>query len=299
MPTPPSDRGAAADRMTGFDRDGLHFDLVDRGPLDGPVVVLLHGFPERASSWDGVVPHLHDAGFRTVRPDQRGYSPGARPRGRRAYALPELVADLDALVDALGGGPVHLVGHDWGAIVAWAYAGHHGDRVRTLATVSVGHPAAFLRSVAGPQALRSWYVGAFQLPAVPERLAARRGGVIDRLLATSGMRPADLARFREQVVEYGALPGGLAWYRALPLLPPGWARRRVEVPTTFVWSDGDTACSRAQAERTAGWVDGPYRFHVLHGVSHWVPEHAADRLAPLLLDGFAAAGGASGAGMSW
>lgn len=275
------------DRLATFARDGLTFDVVDRGPLDGDVVVLLHGFPERASSWDRVTPALHAEGYRTLAPDQRGYSPGARPSGRRAYALPELVADVEALVEAAGGGPVHLVGHDWGAVVAWALAAHRPELVRTLGAVSVGHPAAFGRSVLGSQLLRSWYVGAFQLPVVPERLAGRAGGVMDRLLAASGMRPADLARFREEVVGYGALPGGLAWYRALPFAPPGWVGRHVRVPTTLVWSDGDTACTRAQAVRTAGWVDAPYRFHVLEGVSHWVPEQAPERLVPLLLAGFA------------
>lgn len=283
------------DRLTTFQRDGLTFDVADRGPLDGEVVVLLHGFPERATSWDAVVPALHDAGLRTLAPDQRGYSRGARPAGRRAYAITELVADVDALLDAAGGGPVHLVGHDWGAIVAWSCAAQHPERVRTLATVSVGHPGAFLRAMAGPQVLKSWYVGAFQVPGLPERMAARRGGVMDRLLAATGMRPADLARFRAEVVDDGALPGGVAWYRALPFTPPSWTSTRVRVPTTMVWSDGDTACGRAQAERTAGWVDAPYRFRVLEGVSHWVPEHAPDDLAQLLLEGFALEG-AGGAG---
>lgn len=282
------------DRLTTFARDGLTFDVADRGPREGAPVVLLHGFPERATSWDGVVPALHRAGLRTLAPDQRGYSPGARPRGRAAYALPQLVADVDALVDAAGGGPVHLVGHDWGAVVAWAYAARHPDRVRTLGAVSVGHPAAFLRSTLGPQLLKSWYVGAFQVPGLPERLAARPGGVMDRLLAGSGMRRDDLERFRREVVEDGALPGGVAWYRALPLAPPSWTSARITVPTTFVWSDGDTACGRAQAERTAGWVDAPYRFRVLEGVSHWIPEHAPDELARLLLEGFALEGAGRG-----
>ena len=273
-------------RLAAFERDGLRFDAADRGPTDGEVVVLLHGFPQRASCWDGVVPALHAAGYRTVAPDQRGYSPGARPRGRRAYALPELVADVEALLDALGAGPVHLVGHDWGAVVAWALAQRHPDRLRTLGAVSVGHPGAFVRAALGPQALRSWYVGAFQVPLLPERLGARRGGVLERLLATSGMRPAELARFHTEIVDDGALPGALAWYRALPFTPPGWLRGRVSVPTTMVWSDRDTACGRGQAEATGAWVRSPYRLHVLEGVSHWVPEQAPDRLAPLLLEGF-------------
>src|ERR1700737_4666991 len=110
----------AVERMTRYERDGLVFDVRDEGPLDGPVVVLLHGFPETSASWSDVIPKLVDAGYRAVAPDQRGYSPDARPRGRRAYRRRELVADVLALIDQTGAERVHLVGHDWGAAVAWA-----------------------------------------------------------------------------------------------------------------------------------------------------------------------------------
>lgn len=287
-------------RLTSYAHEGLRFDVADHGPEDGPVVVLLHGFPERASCWDEVAPLLHAAGYRTLAPDQRGYSPGARPRGRRAYAVPRLVADVEALREAaLAHGAdaarVHLVGHDWGATVAWTYAGQHPDRLHTLAAVSVGHTAAFLRSWLGRQVLRSWYMFWFQLPGAPEWLARRPGGAFDRLLAGTGMTPAELERFRAEIVDAGALAPAIGWYRAMPFAPPGWTRTPVAVPTTLVWSDGDTAVGRASAEGTGRWVTGPYRFHVLEGVSHWVPRHAPGRLAPLLLEGFGAAGEAGAA----
>ncbi len=282
-------------RLTSYDRDGLTFDVADRGPLEGPVVVLLHGFPERASCWDDVATLLHARGYRTLAPDQRGYSPGARPAGRKAYAVQHLVADVEALrVAAVGAGAdaarVHLVGHDWGAVVAWAYAGQHPARLHTLAAVSVGHTAAFLRSWLGRQILRSWYMFLFQLPGLPERLARRRGGAFDRLLAHTGMTPAEVDRFRAEIVDAGALTPAISWYRAMPFAPPGWTRARVPVPTTMVWSDGDTACGRAQAERTAQWVSGPYRLRVLDGATHWIPRQEPERLAPLLLEGFEVAG---------
>ena len=282
----------APHRLTTFTHDGLVFDVVDAGPEEGPVVVLLHGFPARASCWDDVAEMLHAQGYRTLAPDQRGYSPGARPRGRRAYAAPRLVGDVEALrraaVEAGADAErVHVVGHDWGAVVAWGYAGQHGDRVRTLAAVSVGHTAAFVRSWLGPQLLRSWYMFLFQLPLLPELLARRPGGPFDRLLARTGMRPGEVARFRREVVDHGALRPALGWYRALPFAPPSWVGTRIAVPTLVVWSDGDAACGRTQARRSARWVDGPFRLEVLHGVTHWVPEQAPERLAPLLLDGFA------------
>ncbi|WP_255375535.1 alpha/beta fold hydrolase [Saccharomonospora sp. CUA-673] len=119
-----------SERITRFARGDLTFDVVDSGPLDGDPVVLLHGFPERARSWDRVVPRLHEAGLRTFAPDQRGYSPGARPAGRARYRLSVLADDVAALADAIGG-PVHLVGHDWGAAAAWTLAARRPERVRT------------------------------------------------------------------------------------------------------------------------------------------------------------------------
>lgn len=285
-------------RLTSYDRVGLRFDVVDRGPLDGPVVILLHGFPERASCWNEVAPLLHAAGYRTLAPDQRGYSPGARPAGRRAYALHHLAGDVEALREAAvaagaDAARVHVVGHDWGAAVGWTYAARSPDRLHTLAAVSVGHPAAFVRSWRGRQLLMSWYMLFFQIEALPEWLARRRGGVFDRLLASAGMTPAELDRFRAEIVETGALTPALNWYRALPFAPPGLVRAPVRVPTTLVWGDLDTAVGRLSVEGTARWVGAPYRFHVLEGASHWIPRQAPDRLVPLLLQGFRVAGKAA------
>ncbi|HET8561677.1 MAG TPA: alpha/beta fold hydrolase [Marmoricola sp.] len=267
--------------FTGYTHDGLRFDVRDQGPAHGEPVVLLHGFPQRASSWDGVAARLHDAGFRTIAPDQRGYSPGARPRGRRAYAVSHLVGDVVALVDALGAGPVHLVGHDWGAAVAWAVAGQHADRVRTLTTVSVPHPRAFIASMRRGQALRSWYFLPFNVPGLVEAVAGRRPDVFARLLRNAGMTQEMVAEVRSGIVEYGALPGALAWYRALPVSGVDGAGP-VRVPTTHVWSTGDVALARVGAELTERWVAAPYRLEVLEGVSHWIPEQAPEALAGII-----------------
>ena len=277
-------------RLTTFDHDGLRFDVLDYGPEDGPPVVLLHGFPQRASSWDAVATRLHEQGFRTLAPDQRGYSPGARPRGRRAHAVTNLVGDVVALVDAAGAGPVHLVGHDWGAAVAWAVAAQHPALVRTLTTVSVPHPQAFVRSmVRGGQLLRSWYFLPFNVPGLVEQLAARAPRRFAAALRGTGMTAAMVDDVRTGIVEYGALPGALSWYRALPVSRPTGIGR-VRVPTTHVWSTGDTALARSGAEMTAAWVDAPYRLEVLDGVSHWVPELAPDALAAIIAARAASAG---------
>ncbi|MFW6772686.1 alpha/beta fold hydrolase [Nocardioides sp. CPCC 205120] len=283
-----------AERVTTFTNDGLTFDVVDSGPLDGDVVVLLHGFPQRSSCWDQVAPLLHAQGYRTVAPDQRGYSPGARPNGRKQYTLNKLVGDVLALLDALGeaGAKVHLVGHDWGSAIGWGVAAAHGDRIRTFTAVSVPHPGAFSKAgLRSPQLLRSWYIGMFQLPALPELLAAKRPRDLERILAHAGMRPEDLARFRREILEYGAFPGGVGYYRGLPFSGGGGFARRVKVPTTLVWSDGDTAVDRAGVEMSGEYVDAEYELVVLTGVSHWIPEHAPEALAEAVLERVGSAGG--------
>src|SRR3546814_4608747 len=148
-------------RVRTFTNAGLTFDVIDEGPIDGPIAVLLHGFPQRAASWNEVARRLHGQGIRTIAPDQRGYSPGARPRRRAAYRLSNLAADVVALIEQVRepGHPerdrVHLVGHDWGSVVAWTVAASP-DLVATLPVVSVGDPAAFLSSMAGTQFLKHW-----------------------------------------------------------------------------------------------------------------------------------------------
>ncbi|WZH52290.1 MAG: alpha/beta fold hydrolase [Nocardioides alkalitolerans] len=274
-------------RVTSFVHEGLTFDVEDSGPIDGDVVVLLHGFPQRASSWRRVAPLLHAHGYRTVAPDQRGYSPGARPTRRRDYTVQHLAGDVRALLDALGsaGERVHLVGHDWGAVIGWGVAAAYPDRLRTFTAVSVPPTGAFVRGgLRGPQLLKSWYVGAFQLPRLPELLAGRKPEALERVLRSTGMTKEDVARFRTEILEHGAFPGAIAYYRALPLAARGSFSARVRVPTTLVWSDGDTAVDRAGVELAADYVDAPYELVVLQGVSHWVPEHAPEALAEAVLE---------------
>jgi pimeloyl-ACP methyl ester carboxylesterase len=269
-------------RISTYRHDSLSFDVLDDGPLDGEAVLLLHGFPQRASQWREVSRLLHAQGLRTLAPDQRGYSPGARPRGPRAYRLHELVGDTVALIDRYGA-PVHLVGHDWGAAVAWATAAAHPDLVRTLTTVSVPHPDAFVQSLrSSDQALRSWYFLLFQPPGLVELLARRAPTMVDRALRRGGLTEQEVVAFRSEIVEYGALPGALRWYRALPFGggPPVGA---VRVPTTHVWSDRDTALARRGAELTAGLVHAPYELVVLRGRGHWIPTHAPGPLSDAIL----------------
>jgi pimeloyl-ACP methyl ester carboxylesterase len=268
-----------------YTRDGLVFDVRDGGPADGDPVVLLHGFPQDSAAWTAVTGDLHAAGLRTLAPDQRGYSPGARPPGRTAYRLRELTADVLALLDAAELGSAHVVGHDWGGIVGWALAAWHPERVRTLSALSVPHPAAMAKAfVTSDQALRSWYVALFQLPVLPEGLLlAGDGAALRRMLLISGL-PSDLAgHYVGRMQEPGALAAALAWYRALPFDardPVGTVR----VPTLHVWSTRDASLGRTATEQTRQFVDAPYRLEVLKGVPHFIPELAPERVAKMVTE---------------
>jgi pimeloyl-ACP methyl ester carboxylesterase len=276
--------GRVSGRLVEVEHDGLVFDVVDGGPLDGEVVVLLHGFPQDASSWDAISPALHLAGFRTLAPQQRGYCAGARPVGVEHYRLGRLVGDVLALLDAAGVEQSHLVGHDWGAGVAWAVAANHPDRVRTVTSLSVPHPRAMTAAAARGQALRSWYFLLFQVPGLAERLL-RPGSWMWRQ-AVRGLPAASAQRFAIRMAEPGALTAALSWYRALPAdqSDPSVRVGRIEVPTLFVWGTRDPALGRAAALATSRFVTGPYRFEALPGAGHWLPDAHADRVVPVLLD---------------
>ena len=279
------------------ERDGLMFDVTAAGPVDGEPVVLLHGFPQSARCWDAVTPALAAAGLRTVAPDQRGYSPGARPADPGAYRLPELVADAAAIVGSAlaetGRDRAHVVGHDWGAVVAWTLAGSRPDLVRTVTGVSVPPPGAMAAALRRPRQMSaSWYMAAFRAPGLVERLFAVPPGkpwspALVRMLVRSGL-PRDRAeRDAAAMADPAALTAALNWYRGDRLGQGGQVRKAV-APALFVWSDRDTALTRDAAERAPLHVDGPFRFVELRGVSHWIPDEAPDALAELLVDHVAA-----------
>ena len=266
-------------------RAGLTFDVRDDGPRDGEPVVLLHGFPQTGAIWGALAARLNTAGYRTLAPDQHGYSPGARPRGVRPYALPELLADALALVDAATDGRAHLVAHDWGAGVAWALAARHPDRVATLTSLSSPPPQALLRGLLRPrQALAAWYIAVIAIPGLVERVHARRPDVLVRLLERSGQTRT--AAERDVAVDRATLTAMLNWYRAMPFggRDPGL----VGAPVLYVWGSADNALLRATAESTARWVPGPLTYVELPGANHWLPEQNVDEVAPLLLRHLAA-----------
>lgn len=269
-------------RLTEYRRGPLTFDVIDAGPEDGTPVLLLHGFPQRATCWNAVTPLLHEAGARTYAPDQRGYSPRARPASRFSYRVGEVIDDAKALIDEIGQ-PVHVVAHDWGAMVGWGLAARYPEAVRSLTAVSVGHPAAFMRAMLrSTQGLKSYYMALFQLPFVTEWLLSRRSGLGERLLRNAGMSREMLDTYYAEIVDDGALRGGLGWYRSLPISLKGDYFRRVTVPTTLLWSTNDVALGRKQAELTRDFVTGPYELIEMDGASHWIPDQEPVQLAEVI-----------------
>jgi pimeloyl-ACP methyl ester carboxylesterase len=270
----------------------LSFDVRVDGPEDGRPVLLLHGFPETSLSWAAVTPLLTEAGLRTYAPDQLGYSPGARPAEVGAYSLQNLAQVTSDLMTALEIPRADVVGHDWGANVAWALAAWHEDRVRTLTAVSVPHPVAYTQAYRTDleQRERSAYIRLFWQPGKAEEVLLDDGGRrLRRMLGTRAETgiPEDAAEEYVAILSApGALTAALNWYRAMssaPTVDP------VAVPTTYVWSDGDAAIGRTAAEGCAAFVTGDYRFVELPGVTHWIPEQAPRELATAVLDRIASA----------
>jgi pimeloyl-ACP methyl ester carboxylesterase len=270
----------------------LTFDARIDGPEGGMGVLLLHGFPQTSLAWSAALPALAGAGYRACAFDQRGYSPDARPAEVEAYRIPDLVGDVLGVADALGFDRFHLVGHDWGGAVAWQVAGRHADRVLTLTVVSTPHPAAFGAALAGElggdQQQRSGYIEMFRAPDSQDQFLANDAQGLRMLFGVSGMPEGGGDRYIEALGTPEALGAALNWYRAADLtLVEGVGP--ITMPTMYVWSTEDPALGREPAEATGAHVAGPYRFEVLEGVGHWVPEAAPDRMNALLIDHLTAA----------
>jgi pimeloyl-ACP methyl ester carboxylesterase len=263
--------------------NGINLALIDEGPRDGTPVVLLHGFPDRGSMWHHQIAALSQAGYRVLAPDQRGFGDSDAPEGVEHYDNMLAMADTIAVLDELGITKAHVVGHDWGASVAWRMALFAPERLLSLTVVSVGHPLAFM-SAGLEQKQKSWYMLAFQHAGPAEEMVQHDNFAFLQYFGTGGEEKqwqADLSR-------PGRLTAALNWYRAN--VPPQLllSTARLELPpvmvkTMGVWSDGDDALSEAQMKNSANYVPD-FRFERIDGISHWIPTAAPDKLNALLLD---------------
>jgi pimeloyl-ACP methyl ester carboxylesterase len=271
----------------------LHY--VEAG--DGPLVVLLHGFPEFWYGWRHQIPALAAAGFRVIAPDMRGYNLSSKPPGVSAYAPRRLARDINDLIAERGASRAFLAGHDWGAAVAWIAAMAHPEVVERLAILNVPHPRRMLAALHGPgrQVARSWYVFFFQLPWLPERAvragdwwAFRRG--FERDARPGAFTPADIDRYREAWSQPGAAAATINYYRASMRRHPSPRANgglvAVEAPTLVIWGERDRHLGPELAEPDRADVPRLERVVRLPDASHWVQHDEPERVSGLLIDFF-------------
>lgn len=285
---------------------GIQLHAEVSGPEDGPLVVLLHGFPECWYGWKNQIGPLAQSGFRVVAPDQRGYNLSDRPAGIDAYQISTLAKDILGIIDFFGREKATVIGHDWGAAVAWYLAIHYPERVDRLGILNVPHPAALARALTQPvwrQVLRSWYIYFFQIPRLPEfflRLGhyAPMRRMLRASAKTNTFSKEDLRRYTEAwsrpqrgMVGTSALTGMLNWYRAAGrgLLKRNGANplqdssERVQVPTLILWGDQDVALIPELAQWSLELCDRG-RLVRFPEATHWVQHDEAERITNRLLD---------------
>lgn len=288
MATDPNEEGVSqiVDRFV--DLGDVRLNVASAG--SGRPVVLLHGFPDSWRLWRHQIRVLADAGFRVIAPDLRGFGRSSRPLDVADYRMSVLAGDVAGLLDCTGVDRAAVVGHDWGAVLGWWFAGSMPQRVERLVVVSVGHPAAGATSGATDPQQRSGYLRWFLPPGVAERLLPRDDWRLFRDWGWHGAEPdtdPDCARQIADLSRPGALTAGLNWYRAnlgsAAADQPVRAMVPISCPTMGVWSTGDQFLAEGQMARSEDFVNGPWRYEQLT-CDHWVPVHAADELGHLLLD---------------
>lgn len=273
----------------------LHAEIA--GPEDGPLTILLHGFPEFWAGWANQIGALAEAGLRVVAPDQRGYNLSDKPDDVNAYQIDRLAEDVVAIIDSFGRDKANIVGHDWGAAVSWYTACTYPQRVNKLAILNVPHMAVMNRALQTGnlrQLMKSWYIGFFQTPALPEFLLRRSLRRTMKRNARPGIfTPDKLDRYEEAWSQPGALTGGINWYRAMARLgarlgPEAFTRKfqvRVTVPTLVLWGDKDAFLEPQLADESMEWVDNGRLVHFPHA-THWLQHEEAREVNRLLVEFF-------------
>jgi len=249
----------------------------------GKPVVLIHGFPDTGALWRKQVPALAEAGFQVIVPDLRGYGKSDKPEGVEPYSIPYIAGDVLAVLDALGVGRAHVVGHDWGAAIAWAIGSLVPDRVDQLVALSVGHPLSFV--AAGlEQREKSWYMLLFQFEGIAERWLSDNNWANFREWAGHPDTDGVIAELEAS----GSLTPALNYYRAnVPpsaLVDPPLELPAVQAPTMGVWSTGDIALTEKQMTGSEANVAGPWRYERIEGPGHWMQLEAPDAVNELLVD---------------
>ena len=269
-------------------RPGLAFTTDVAGPAGGTLVLLLHGFPESRHSWRAALPSLAAAGYRAVAPDQRGYSPGARPdpANLTSYAFDRLIDDAIEIADAAGasGGKFHVVGHDWGGQVAWGVAARIPSWVASLTVLSRPHPESFRRALLkedGDQKHRSRHHRAFLEPETGPLLLADNARRLRDGLFGQGVPQAALEEHLSVLGNPAAMEAALAWYRANKGLAADIGA--IRVPTLYIWGDADATVGADAARGTAEFVEAFFAMDVLPGVGHFIMDQSSAKATELML----------------
>jgi len=275
-----------------FKNGDVSLQAVAAGPHDGPVIVLLHGFPEFWYGWRRQIEPLAAAGFRVIVSEQRGYNLSGKPDGVSAYALTELVSDVIAIADQLGREKIFLAGHDWGAAVAWSTALLHPQRIAKLAVLNVPHPSVMRKflSTRPRQLLRSWYMFFFQLPWLPEAVFSAFNFRIGSRALLRFSRPGtfseeDLAQYRAAWSQPGALTGMINWYRALFRTRVKFPDKIVRVPTRILWGERDAFLLAEMARESLRYCTNAELF-TFANATHWLQHEEPARVSELLIDFF-------------
>jgi pimeloyl-ACP methyl ester carboxylesterase len=243
----------------------------------GPAVLLLHGFPDSHALWRKMIPLLVNEGYRVIAPDQRGFGESSAPRGARRYRMERVADDALELLDALDVRQAHIVGHDWGAVIAWLLAGKHPARCLSLTALSVGHPTAYARA-GWEQKRKGWYTLFFQLRGLAEWFISRNDFAFLRKWAR-GYPETD--KWISELSRPGRLTAGLNWYRANLVSVLFRKQPRCSVPVLGIWSDRDMALSEEQMTDSVRFIDSEWRYERLTGLSHWIPLEAPEETARL------------------
>ncbi|MCC2547775.1 alpha/beta hydrolase [Hymenobacter sp. BT175] len=270
--------------------NGLHVHVVQCGPPIGPLVILLHGFPEFWFGWRGQIQALAAAGYRVWVPDQRGYNLSDKPRPVASYTIDQLGADVLGLLTAAGRPSARIVGHDWGAAVVWWLAMHHPDKIERAAVLNVPHPAVLSRTLrrSPKQLLKSWYIFFFQLPWLPEKLLRRKNWLLARRTLQETSRrgtfsAVDLQQYEQAWSQPGAMTGMINWYRAAARYARRLARPgRVTVPVHIIWGRRDAFLTAGMARQSLAYCnDGQLTY--FDKATHWVQHEEAEAVNELLL----------------
>jgi pimeloyl-ACP methyl ester carboxylesterase len=263
----------------------LQLHAILAGPEDGPLAVLLHGFPECWYSWRAQIPVLAGAGYRVVAPDQRGYNLSDKPKGVHHYQTDRITADIMALLHALGRERAVIIAHDWGGAAAWRFAMDYPQAVEKLVVMNAPHPVAFAKALKGdwPQRLRSWYMFTFQVPWLPETLLTLSPMATARLffrrtaVRSDAFSDADLEVMAAAMAQPGAMEAMIHWYRAAFRYPSAESARVIPAPTLLIWAEDDVALGKSLTYDLDGWIPD-FQIHYIPDCGHWVQNEAAQEV---------------------